>query len=86
MPRLPFLASGLLLATTLLAVPTAPAQAADPQFCSDGRPAPCLVSILRDGGQGGDAKEHGSGERSDHRLFSDQGGTVSLSRQAGRAQ
>lgn len=50
MPRLPFLASGLLLATTLLAVPTAPAQAADPQFCSDGRPAPCLVSILRDGG------------------------------------
>jgi len=49
MRRLALPSSGLLLAATLLAVPAAPAQAADPQFCSDGRAAPCLETILRDG-------------------------------------
>ncbi len=49
MRRLVLPSSGLLLAATLLAVPAGPAQAADPQFCADGRPAPCLESVLRDG-------------------------------------
>jgi hypothetical protein len=39
----------LLIAAGLATVAPGGAHAADPQFCADGRPAPCLVSILRDG-------------------------------------
>lgn len=48
----PFLARsavGLLVVAGLSAATPSPSQAASPQYCDAGRPAPCLVSVLRDG-------------------------------------